>query len=50
MPERLAMIACTDMDQLVKEHPHPDREDSTLHRRTVAPAATLPRAGLPPGI
>jgi hypothetical protein len=53
MPERLAMIACTDMDDLVKEHP--ESEGSPLlkrlpHRLTVAPAARLPGAGLPPGI
>jgi hypothetical protein len=39
MPERLAMIACTDMEDLVN-----------LHRQTVAPAARLPGARLPPVI
>jgi hypothetical protein len=47
------MIACIDMDDLVKEHP--EREHRPLLNRvpspvTVAPAVRLPTARLPPGI
>jgi hypothetical protein len=53
IPEKLAMIARTDMDDPVKEHP--EREHCPLLNHvpspvTVAPAAKWPPARLLPGI